>query len=187
VELASEFRPWDEAGHQFDLVLAAPEHTPITLRAGRLEAVAGYDVYLIDHEQMVAHDLRARPVLNLTAGSGLRRFTLVVGDAAYTRAARAALVPEAIHLNNYPNPFNPVTRITYTVPATAAREPVRLEVFNAAGRRVRVLVEGVLDPGTYEATWDGTDAAGVPVASGVYLSRLRAGAHTQVRQMLLMK
>ena len=185
VGLASEFRPWGEAGQRFDLMLKAPAHTPVELRVDGLEAFAGYDVYLIDREKAIAYDLHTQPVLTLTSSQALHRFTLVVGDARFARAARAELAPEALHLSNYPNPFNPRTRISYTVPA--AEVTVRLDVYDVAGRLVRVLVNGVQEPGVHQVEWDGADASGVPVASGVYLYRLQTGRHLQVRRMLLMK
>ena len=71
------------------------------------------------------------------------------------------------------SPLGPRTRISYTVPA--AEEPVRLDIYDVAGRLVRVLVNGVQEPGVHQVEWDGTDASGVPVASGAYLYRLQTG------------
>lgn len=187
VELASEFRPWGETGERFDLLVKAPVHAPVELRAEGLDAFAGYDVYLIDPEKAVAYNLREQPVLTLTSSQTLRRFTLVVGDAAFAGAVRADLAPETMSLSNYPNPFNPRTQIAYTVPAAAAQERVRLDVYDVAGRLVRVLVDSVQEPGAHQVEWDGTDASGVPVTSGVYLYRLQAGGNVQVQHMLLMK
>ena len=70
---------------------------------------------------------------------------------------------------NYPNPFNPATIIPYQLAATAQ---VRLEVFNALGQRMAVLVDGEQATGAYQAQWDATDAAGRAAAAGVYLYRL---------------
>lgn len=186
-ELADEFRPWTETGQQFEVMLKAPALAPVELRVEGLDRFDGYAAYLIDPARATVYDLRTRPVISLTPTESLSRFTLVMGTEAFTRAIRDEWAPEAIEMSNYPNPFNPNTRIAYTLPASAAREPVRLEVFDVTGQRVRVLVDGVQEPGSHQVTWDGTDAAGVPVASGVYLYRLQAGSHIQVRQMLLMK
>ena len=185
--LAGEFKPWPEDGQAFDLILAAPAHAPVELRVEGLEAFAGYAVYLVDLEKSAVYDVQARPSITVTPGQAQSRYRLVVGSEAYTQAVRDEYAPEALSISNYPNPFNPTTAITYTLPASAAREPVRLEVFDVAGRLVRVLVEGLQEPGTHRVTWDGTDAAGIPVASGVYLSRLHAGRHVQVNRMLLLK
>ena len=69
-----------------------------------------------------------------------------------------AALPEGFVLGaNYPNPFNPATIIPYRLAATAQ---VRLEVFNALGQRMAVLVDGEQAAGTYQAQWDATDAVG---------------------------
>ncbi len=185
--LADEFKPWPEEGQAFDLILAAPVHAPVELRVDGLAAFAGYEVVLVDLEKSVVYDMQARSSITVTPGQGQSRFRLVVGSGAYTQAVRDEFAPEALSISNYPNPFNPTTEITYTLPASAAREPARLEIFDVAGRLVRVLVDGLQEPGTHRVMWDGADAAGIPVASGVYLSRLHAGRHVQVNRMLLMK
>ncbi len=68
-----------------------------------------------------------------------------------------------------------------------AGETVRLAVYNMLGQRVRVLVDTQQEAGFYAVSWDGMDAAGVQVASGVYVYRLQVGAFHQVRKMILLK
>lgn len=85
---------------------------------------------------------------------------------------------------NYPNPFNPSTKITFRLPE---QSEVVLEVFDVTGRRVATLVDGVLEPGSYEAEWDGRSDAGVPVAGGVYFVRLTSGAFADTKTMMLLK
>ena len=80
---------------------------------------------------------------------------------------------------NFPNPFNPVTSITFTVPQAGQ---VTLEVFDMLGRSVEVLVSEERPAGTYEVKLDGT-----ALSSGVYIYRLSAGDQTAVRKMILMK
>lgn len=83
-----------------------------------------------------------------------------------------------------PNPFNPITAIAYSL---ATQSHVRLEVFNVLGQNVRVLVNEEKSPGRYEVIWDGTDEAGAPVSSGIYLYRFQVGDYLQTRKMLLIK
>jgi Tol biopolymer transport system component len=85
---------------------------------------------------------------------------------------------------NYPNPFNPSTAISFTLPASG---PVSLAVYDITGRKVRDLVSGPLSAGMHSVAWDGRDASGKAVSSGVYLSRLVQGKNTISRRMLLMK
>ncbi len=85
---------------------------------------------------------------------------------------------------NYPNPFNPTTTIRYTL---MERSDVQLAVFGVDGRLVRVLTSGTEPEGSFEATWDGRDQSGRPVASGVYFYRMKAGAFVQTKKMVLLK
>lgn len=77
-----------------------------------------------------------------------------------------------IRVVSFPNPFNPRTTIRYDLPAAG---PVRLSVFDVAGRLVRTLVDESLTPGNHEAAWDGRDASGRETGSGSYLARLEFG------------
>ena len=93
--------------------------------------------------------------------------------------------PRASYLaQNYPNPFNPSTRITFGL---AAPERVSLRVYDAAGRLVRVMVDGALPAGYYSESWNGLDEGGRAVASGVYFYRLDAGAFMQTKKMILLR
>jgi len=89
----------------------------------------------------------------------------------------------AVALTNYPNPFNPSTTISYSLP-TASR--ARLELFNARGERVALLVDGRLPAGPGQIVWNGTDANGRTVASGVYFAQLVTDDGTVARQRLML-
>ncbi len=102
-----------------------------------------------------------------------------------------ALLPETFTLNqNYPNPFNPSTTIDYTITAGdgASRGfKTELTIFNVLGQQVRQLVDAQELPGEYSIVWNGTADTGEQVASGIYFYRLRRGALTQTRKMVLLK
>jgi hypothetical protein len=85
---------------------------------------------------------------------------------------------------NFPNPFNPSTTIRYQL---AGDGPVRLEVFDILGQKVRTLVADLQTAGFHRVVWDSRDDAQRQVAAGVYFSRLQAGEFTQVRKLLLLK
>jgi YVTN family beta-propeller protein len=85
---------------------------------------------------------------------------------------------------NSPNPFNPTTRIRFTVPEDAK---VSLVVYDVAGREVRTLVNGERPANHYEIEWNGKDNRGEAVASGVYFYRLQAGKHVQTKKMMVLK
>jgi hypothetical protein len=87
-------------------------------------------------------------------------------------------------LRNDPNPFHPQTTIRYAVPADGA---IRLEIFDAAGRRVRTLVDDWVRAGVHQVIWDGRYQDGGAAASGVYFYRLRVNGTEQTRKMVLMR
>jgi len=93
--------------------------------------------------------------------------------------------PSASYLaQNFPNPFNPVTRIAFGIMAPGRGS---LRIYDAAGRLVRVLVGGYRAAGQYMEIWDGNDTGGRAVASGMYFYRLDAGPFTQTRKMILLR
>jgi hypothetical protein len=75
---------------------------------------------------------------------------------------------------NYPNPFNPRTLVSFEVGTEHGSAPrfVELEIYSVSGRRVRTLLSGSLQPGSYREPWDGRDDEGGESASGVYFARL---------------
>jgi hypothetical protein len=89
----------------------------------------------------------------------------------------------ALH-QNFPNPFNPVTMIKFDV---RERARARLAVYNVNGQRVRMLLDGEVQPGSREVIWNGTDDAGRRVASGIYFYRLEVPGYVQSRKMILLR
>jgi hypothetical protein len=90
-------------------------------------------------------------------------------------------VPISTELDqNYPNPFNPATVIGYRVRGDGER--VRLQIYDLLGHEVAVLVDDVLQAGTYRSVWN---ADGFP--SGVYVCRLSSGSFIQARKMMLVR
>jgi FlgD Ig-like domain len=90
---------------------------------------------------------------------------------------------------NFPNPFNPATRIKYDLPEQAI---VTLRIYNVLGQEIATLANGKQEPGSFERFWDGHNSFGVPVSSGIYLYRLDAtsvlGTHfSSLKKMILLK
>ena len=89
-------------------------------------------------------------------------------------------VPQVFKLyNNYPNPFNPLTQIPYSIPQSGY---ISLKVYNLLGEEVVTLFAGVQQPGKYLATFDGRG-----LASGVYLYQLKAKNYVKTKKLLLLK
>ena len=85
---------------------------------------------------------------------------------------------------NFPNPFNPSTRITFSIDSTS---PMTITVHSVTGRHIRTLIKGVVPAGSHQAVWDGRDENSRPVASGVYFYRLKTEAQQLTRTMVLLK
>jgi len=84
----------------------------------------------------------------------------------------------------WPNPFNPVTTIAFTL---KAKGPVSLRIYDVSGRLVRTLVDDVCEAGRYEITWDGRNDGGRGVASGIYFCRMAAAEFERTEKMVLLK
>ncbi len=95
-------------------------------------------------------------------------------------------IPENLTIlkNNYPNPFNPTTTISYSIKEDT---PVQLVIYNVLGQVVKKLVHQTQRGGDYTVVWNGTDDRGLTVPSGVYLSRLETDHYIGIKKMILMK
>ena len=108
----------------------------------------------------------------------------------YLQSLIASARPEKTELlANYPNPFNPETWIPY---ALVTDTPVKITIYNTQGIVIRTLQLGQQSAGYYTnreraAYWDGRNAQGEPVASGIYFYTLTAGDFTATRKMLIRK
>jgi hypothetical protein len=85
---------------------------------------------------------------------------------------------------NFPNPFNPSTKIRYSVPF---RSDVSLVIYDIKGEAIVVLKESGQAEGSYQVQWDGTDEAGNQVSTGVYLARLQIGERSETIKMVFLK
>jgi hypothetical protein len=83
-----------------------------------------------------------------------------------------------------PNPFNPAATISYVLPQ---RCEASLTVYDAAGRRVAVLVDGLEDGGPHSLTWNGRDERGNRLGSGVYFLMLETEEGTATRKMVMIR
>lgn len=86
--------------------------------------------------------------------------------------------------NVYPNPFNPSTTVSYTLSKAA---PVKIEIFNIKGQKVKELINEEKSAGMHTVAWDGTDKHNSGVASGVYYIRFSAPEHSQTRKITMIK
>jgi len=94
-------------------------------------------------------------------------------------------LPEEYALEqNFPNPFNPSTTISFALPEVGK---VSLNIYNVQGQLVRTLVSGSYEAGIYNLQWDATNDYGVKVSSGIYFYRIQAENYVETRKMTLLK
>ncbi len=96
-------------------------------------------------------------------------------------------IPDQLTLwPNYPNPFNPATRIQFGIP-TGYNGPVELRIYNVKGQLVKTVFEGTRKPGVHEFQWNGLNDRGGQVSSGIYFCRFCAGDTRITRKMVLLR
>lgn len=86
--------------------------------------------------------------------------------------------------SNFPNPFNPATRISFDIPKA---DRTIIDIFDVQGRKVKTCLNSLLESGHHSVVWHGKDAYGNQVASGMYFYQIRYGSHIVTRKMLLMR
>jgi len=170
---------WRVSGEpSYHTVALAPEPEPDWYAATIPGQPAGTQV----EYYLTAADLGGRAVARpRPAPAAAYRFT-VAGPAglAATAAAPAGLTLAA----PAPNPFNPATRIRFTLPVAS---PVVLSIVDVSGREIARLVDRTLAAGSHAIEWNGRSGAGGPAASGVYLVRLEAGGRLLTARAVLLQ
>ncbi len=104
----------------------------------------------------------------------------------YADTSDDEVIPEiaSLALSNHPNPFNPTTTISFSIPTD---DKVVLKVYNIKGQLVKTLVNDHLEAGTHKAVWNGDNQSGKNVSSGIYLYRLESCGKSKAQKMLLLK
>jgi hypothetical protein len=121
-------------------------------------------------------------MVNITVDAG--QITSVNITLNYITANDNNNNPVKIRLSNYPNPFNPVTNISFSISKT---ENLELSVYNLKGQKVNTVFSGIKNAGTHSFVWNGKDSDSNNVASGVYYVRLKTDTETLMHKMILIK
>lgn len=158
------------------LRIVDPFHPWDALKAGDHVKLAG-DLALLDEEPVLTN-----AVLKPVSGGGE---PLPIDPKPVEGGKGGRVEGSGVILDqNAPNPFNPTTLIRFRMATPGA---ATLEVYTITGRLVRRLVEGALEAGSHEVTWDGRDTQGLGMPSGIYFYRLTAGDTSVVRRMIMSK
>jgi hypothetical protein len=120
----------------------------------------------------VTYDLRDRQAAEIAGGD-------------YEQSVQATLRPtEFALLQNYPNPFNGETVIRFQLPG---EQRVQIHLYNMRGQLVTTLLDEQREAGYHRVTWNGRDASGRPVASGIYIYLIQAGTQRQSKKLVILK
>lgn len=188
---AADYRPIVPSGQFWDFEVTSNQHSlPITISTkifGEFPQI--FTVYLLDivKERMYDISLSQSHSFTFDKNEGKRSFRILVGDRNFVSANANGipLVPLEYSLSqNFPNPFNPITTIQYTLSNSGF---VKLDVFNMLGQKIKSLVQAQQPIGSYTVQWDATNDSKIPVASGIYYYRLQAGNFSSSKKMTLIK
>jgi len=117
--------------------------------------------------------------------SGAQTYTLVsLKLTTIEQNPSENFTPENYLFNNYPNPFNPTTTITFDL---SVEMNTVVQIYDIFGKTVTTLFDGRLLPGKHSFKWNGADRNGVSVSSGVYFYRLEVNGFSKTRKMLLLR
>jgi hypothetical protein len=137
-----------------------------------LPAKKSYSVYNFDRQQYENRSLRA----------GQQSYSLIkLGKDDYDITVPSTKIS---NLNNFPNPFNPATSISFSLSAGAS---IELNIYNLKGQLVRTLTSGQFTSGSHSIAWDGKDDEDKQVGSGLYFYQLKTNDQIILKKMLLLK
>jgi len=163
----------------------------VTLRFEGLKDIeANLAIFLVDEALKYKQNLREDAVYQYQPRRNefTKTFTLVVGKEEFVAGQTAGVqgAPENFVLEqNFPNPFNPETAIRFGLPQQSF---VTIKIYDLAGREIATLLDRVeLPAGRHQRVWDGRDAQGRVVVSGIYFYRLVAGSFITTKKLTLMQ
>ena len=162
--------------------------TRVTKEKVEIEVMSPYQSLIISYDVV----LYAGEHMNwvLTAENGKDYILESSGEITVPSAGRftlelEAVVPASFTLHqNFPNPFNPVTTLTYGLPN---ENHVTLTIYDLNGREINQIINIDQSAGHHSVLWNSTDRIGVPVSAGIYFYQIRAGEFLQTKKMVLLK
>lgn len=135
------------------------------------------------NRQYLTHD--GKLVNSITLANNTGEILLIPVDPTAVHNPKPNAIPTQFKLEqNYPNPFNPTTMIQFDLPKSL---PVTFTVYNILGQKMFEKSLGVLAAGKVQVMWNGTDAVGRELPSGIYFYQINAGAFTGLKRMTLLR
>jgi hypothetical protein len=185
---ANDVRPlFEEEIEEWDFQVQIPSPAPSTLSFSGLEDIpAQFAVFLINNSNTACINLREKDAYDFTPQAEVSSFSVVVGKEYLVHERLKNVIPNDFSLSqNFPNPFNPGTTIPFALPS---RSRITINVYNIMGQKVKTLVNGTMDAGKHQVSWDGKDERGIKVSSGLYIYQMKtAKGKNFSSKMLLLK
>lgn len=187
--LAKQYSPGDDLRYTYQSTATLRQPAKLEFHPSKLMRSNGkIGIIRVDNGQSVYHKTYTN-----SDGNVFWIYTDKLGTfgVAFDAPEPPQIIPDQCTLSqNYPNPFNPVTTISFTLPELSSTQfvrPARLIVYDLLGREVIRLLDKPCLPGVYQLTWNGRNAAGIPLASGMYFYTLEYGQFYKSRKMVLIK
>lgn len=188
---AGDLRAVHPEGNYWDLeVASAKAEANVTIELVKFGTIpSDFEIVLVDMATERVNDIYSSLsyTFTLKKNESVRSFRLIVGRKEFVKnnTNGIPIVPLEYSLDqNFPNPFNPSTRIHYTVGHSGH---VQLDIFNVLGQKVKTLFSGDQRIGSYGLEWDGTNDDGGKISSGIYLCRMRTEEFTATKKMVFLK
>lgn len=191
-----------DSGYSLDN-LAPGVPTGLVLATGQLEwdesTAADFDYFTVyganvdDFGAAAVVDYTVTPAMDVTVSPYAFYFVTATdfsgNESGAGKIATATAVGDAprryvLSISAHPNPFNPASKIRYTLPSHGR---TIVTIFDVRGTRVASIVDAELAAGVYSERWDGTDERGVRVGSGVYFARVAHGGASRTYKLVLLK
>ena len=141
-------------------------------------------IYQVQAQRMLYEDTWAGEVEFISGGSGDLFIPMTPVYYLSDDENTISGIKSSHSIKNYPNPFNPSTTISFTL--TDAQN-VQLTIYNIKGQKINTLVNEYCQSGAHSTLWDGNDASGKPVASGLYFYRLKTDNEINSGKLMLLK
>lgn len=178
--LIKESRPEIGEGKIFNVKIKNNLTQKLNLEVAGQNHFQDYEIYLLDKYAHKFYDLNNENYIEVKPSSNEKDFQIIIGSRKFIEEIKKENLPLNYFLSyNYPNPFNPVTTIEYSIPQ---KELVTIIIYDVLGKEIKTLVNEVKNAGFYQAEFN---AKGL--TSGVYFCRMRSGYFNDTKKLILLR
>ena len=136
-----------------------------------------------DYNNISAHNNKVRPIWTRMDNTLKSVWTAIIDTITGIQTISGKIPAQFKLSQNFPNPFNPVTKIRFDIPSNnAVKINLQLIIYDITGREITKLIDGSLNPGSYEVEWN---ASGY--TSGIYVYKLIVGSYSETKKMVMIK